>query len=117
MEGLEMGKFENAVGTYMFFEEDLCPQTEDPLLDRLPEKNLKYVSKTRKLLEMKQAYVTAKEAQEIQSQSSDKESDIETISFSNIEDVRAKFKDEFKLPEVQDYKPAVADSGIDPKSD
>lgn len=45
----------------MFFEEDPDPKSEDPLFDKLPEKNLKYVSKTGKLLTMEHAYVTPKE--------------------------------------------------------
>ena len=45
----------------MFFEEDPEPTTEDPLFDKLPEKNLKYLCKTKKILNMEHAYVTPKE--------------------------------------------------------
>lgn len=58
---LFLGKFESALGTYMFFEEDPAPKTEDPLFDKLPEKNLKYICKSRKYLNMEHAYVTPKE--------------------------------------------------------
>lgn len=47
----------------MFFEEDLSPQCDDPLFDKLAENNLKYICKTRKLLKMDQAYVLPKEGQ------------------------------------------------------
>lgn len=45
----------------MFFEEDPAPESLDPLFDKLPEKQLKYVGKTRKLIKMEHAYVTSKE--------------------------------------------------------
>ncbi|XP_013183469.2 general transcription factor 3C polypeptide 6-like [Amyelois transitella] len=95
------GEYENALGTYMFFEEDLSAQSEDPLLDRLPKKNLKYVTKTRKLLEMKQAYVTAKEDQDIQCDSIEHDSAVEVVSFSNLEAAQEKFRDEFKLEKAE----------------
>lgn len=57
------GKYKNALGTYMFFEEDPCPQSEDPLFDKLPDNNLKYVCKTKKFLKMDHAYVLSKEGQ------------------------------------------------------
>lgn len=47
----------------MFFEDDPSPQCDDPLFDTLPESNLKYVCKTRKLLKMDHAYVLPKEGQ------------------------------------------------------
>lgn len=49
------------MGTYMFFEENAAPECPDQLFEKLPEKNLKYVCKTRKLLKMKHTYVTPKE--------------------------------------------------------
>lgn len=58
---IQIGKYENALGTYMFFEEDPEPKSEDPLFDKLPEKNLKYLCKTKKILNMEHAYVTPKE--------------------------------------------------------
>lgn len=55
------GKHESSLGTYMFFEEDPSPQCADPIFDKLPEKSLKFVCKTRKHLNMEHAYVTPKE--------------------------------------------------------
>lgn len=48
----------------MFFEEDPAPHCEDPLFDKVPEKTLKFVCKTRKHLHMEHAYVTPKEGKE-----------------------------------------------------
>lgn len=45
----------------MFFEEDPSPECRDILFDKLPDKNLKYVCKTRKLLKMERTYVKPKE--------------------------------------------------------
>lgn len=44
----------------MFFEDDQPPESLDPLFDKVPEKNLKYVCKTRKYVKMEHAYVTEK---------------------------------------------------------
>lgn len=48
----------------MFFEDDPSPHCEDSLFDKLPEKYLKYVCKTRKLISVEHAYVTPKEGKE-----------------------------------------------------
>lgn len=48
----------------MFFEDDPSPHCEDSLFDKLPEKNLKYLCKTRKLISVEHAYVTAKEGKD-----------------------------------------------------
>lgn len=48
----------------MFFEEDSSPKTSDPLFDKLPEKNLKYLCKTRKYIPVQHAHVTPKEDRE-----------------------------------------------------
>lgn len=49
----------------MFFEHDPAPKSLHPLFDKLPEKNLKYLVKTRKCMTMQHAYVTPKEGKGI----------------------------------------------------
>ncbi|XP_058791750.1 uncharacterized protein LOC131664564 [Phymastichus coffea] len=52
------GAYEDAVGTYMFFEKDDNPAIDDPVFDKIP--TLKYFQKTRKLLRMQRAFVTSR---------------------------------------------------------
>ena len=49
------GTYEDAVGTYLFFDKDDNPQTEDPVFDKVP--SLKYFGKTRKILKMQRAFL------------------------------------------------------------
>ncbi|XP_041974388.1 general transcription factor 3C polypeptide 6 isoform X2 [Aricia agestis] len=56
-----IGKFENPFGTYMFFGEDPSPRSLDPLFDKLPDKSLQYICKTRKFLTLQHALITPKE--------------------------------------------------------
>jgi hypothetical protein len=49
------GTYEDAIGTYLFFEKDLNPIIDDPVFDKVP--TLKYFKKTRKLLKMQRAFV------------------------------------------------------------
>ncbi|XP_063984288.1 golgin subfamily A member 6-like protein 24 [Diachasmimorpha longicaudata] len=49
------GTYEDAVGTYMFFEKDKNPVIDDPVFDVPPK--LKYSTKTRKILKMKRIFV------------------------------------------------------------
>ncbi|CAH0699189.1 unnamed protein product [Spodoptera exigua] len=90
------GKYDNALGTYMFFEEDPDPKSEDPLFDKLPEKNLKYVCKTGKLLTMEHAYVTPKEGHDLQNMKLEVEDNIEPINFKTLQDAIEKFKQHFE---------------------
>ncbi|XP_020288875.1 general transcription factor 3C polypeptide 6 [Pseudomyrmex gracilis] len=48
------GTYEDAVGTYMFFEKEDNPQVDDPIFDKAP--TLKYFAKTRKLLKMQRVF-------------------------------------------------------------
>nr|XP_012225219.1 PREDICTED: general transcription factor 3C polypeptide 6 [Linepithema humile]XP_012225220.1 PREDICTED: general transcription factor 3C polypeptide 6 [Linepithema humile] len=48
------GTYEDAVGTYMFFEKDDNPQVDDVVFDKVP--NLKYFAKTRKVLKMQRVF-------------------------------------------------------------
>ncbi|KAJ8734650.1 hypothetical protein PYW08_013900 [Mythimna loreyi] len=78
------GKHENALGTYMFFEEDPEPKSEDPLFDKLPEKNLKYLCKTKKLLNMEHAYVTPKEGHDLLHKKPEADDNIEPVNFKSM---------------------------------
>ncbi|XP_015108536.1 mediator of RNA polymerase II transcription subunit 12 [Diachasma alloeum] len=49
------GTYEDAVGTYMFFEKEKNPVVDDPVFDVPPK--LKYSTKTRKVLKMKRVFV------------------------------------------------------------
>lgn len=48
------GTYEDAVGTYMFFEKDDNPKVDDEVFDKVP--TLKYFAKTRKLLKMQRVF-------------------------------------------------------------
>lgn len=49
------GTYEDAVGTYMFFDKDDQPVINDPVFDQVP--TLKYFGKTRKVLKMQRVFV------------------------------------------------------------
>lgn len=49
------GTYEDAVGTYMFFEKDDNPKVDDEVFDKVP--TLKYFTKTRKLLKMQRVFM------------------------------------------------------------
>ncbi|KAL6447143.1 hypothetical protein ACFW04_001457 [Cataglyphis niger] len=48
------GCYEDAVGTYMFFEKDDNPHVDDVVFDKVP--TLKYFAKTRKVLKMQRVF-------------------------------------------------------------
>ncbi|XP_071563254.1 uncharacterized protein [Temnothorax nylanderi] len=48
------GTYEDAMGTYMFFEKDDNPKVDDEVFDKVP--SLKYFAKTRKLLKMQRVF-------------------------------------------------------------
>lgn len=48
------GTYEDAMGTYMFFEKDENPKVDDEVFDKVP--TLKYFAKTRKLLKMQRVF-------------------------------------------------------------
>jgi len=48
------GTYEDAVGTYLFFEKDDNPKVDDEVFDKVP--SLKYFAKTRKLLKMQRVF-------------------------------------------------------------
>ncbi|EFN83196.1 general transcription factor 3C polypeptide 6 [Harpegnathos saltator] len=52
------GVYEDAVGTYMFFEKDDDPHVDDIIFDKVP--TLKYFAKTRKLLKMQRVFAKPK---------------------------------------------------------
>ncbi|XP_034950346.1 general transcription factor 3C polypeptide 6 [Chelonus insularis] len=52
------GTYEDAVGTYMFFENDDNPKFEDPIFDTVP--TFKFFTKTNKILKMKRVFVKPK---------------------------------------------------------
>ncbi|KAL0122333.1 hypothetical protein PUN28_007217 [Cardiocondyla obscurior] len=49
------GTYEDAIGTYMFFEKDENPKVDDEVFDKVP--SLKYFAKTRKLLKMQRVFI------------------------------------------------------------
>ncbi|XP_014231555.1 uncharacterized protein LOC106655595 [Trichogramma pretiosum] len=49
------GTYEDAVGTYLFFENDLEPKVDDPVFDKVPR--YRYYNKTRKVLKMQRAFL------------------------------------------------------------
>ncbi|XP_068628791.1 general transcription factor 3C polypeptide 6 [Battus philenor] len=94
------GTFKNPLGTYLFFEEDSSPHCDDPLFDKLPEKNLKYLYKTSKLLSMEHAYVTPKEGTDSniqnQMQKSQSVDPIEPVTFNTLQEALEIFKKDRK---------------------
>ncbi|TGZ45621.1 general transcription factor 3C polypeptide 6 [Temnothorax longispinosus] len=52
------GTYEDAMGTYMFFEKDDNPKVDDEVFDKVP--SLKYFAKTRKLLKMQRVFTKPK---------------------------------------------------------
>ncbi|CAK1548370.1 unnamed protein product [Leptosia nina] len=89
--------YESPLGTHMFFEDDPFAQTNDPLFDKLPEKNLKYINKSRKTIKAEHVYVKAKEENEQeQQQPVDKQNDIKPVTFSSIAEAVEKFKKDWK---------------------
>ncbi|CAK1599574.1 unnamed protein product [Parnassius mnemosyne] len=105
------GKFENPLGTYLFFEEDPSPHCADPLFDKLPERNLKYLHKTTKLLCMEHAYVAPKEGSEesIQSQLQQphQDDDIKPVTFNTLQKALETFKKDWEENGENNLKPAV----------
>ncbi|XP_026725831.1 general transcription factor 3C polypeptide 6-like isoform X3 [Trichoplusia ni] len=96
------GKYDHALGTYMFFEEDPNPKSEDPLFDKLPEKNLKYLCKTRKYLNMEHAYVTPKEGHDPQNTKQELEDNIAPVNFKTLQEGIETFKNHFESESVTD---------------
>ncbi|KAG6464363.1 general transcription factor 3C polypeptide 6 isoform X3 [Manduca sexta] len=96
------GKYENPLGTYMFFEDDPNPQCEDSLFDKVPEKNLKYFCKTRKCLQVEHAYVTPKEGRDPNqpNQAVQPGDVIEPITFKTVKEAVDKFKESFNSTAV-----------------
>ncbi|XP_013166731.1 PREDICTED: general transcription factor 3C polypeptide 6-like isoform X3 [Papilio xuthus] len=102
------GTFENPLGTYLFFEEDQTPHCDDPLFDKLPEKNLKYLYKTNKLLSMEHAYVTSKEDNiENKVQQLNESESIEPVSFENLEEALETFKKDKQKYDDNELKPEL----------
>ncbi|GBP41761.1 hypothetical protein EVAR_33752_1 [Eumeta japonica] len=97
------GKYEPSLGTYMFFEEDPDAQSSDPLFDKLPEKCLKYLCKSRKVIKFEQTYVVPKEGmdQELQNCLQEKEENIEIANFPSMQVAIEKFKTEWDPDNVQ----------------
>ncbi|XP_046976627.1 general transcription factor 3C polypeptide 6 [Vanessa cardui] len=94
------GTIENPLGTYMFFEDDPSPHCADPLFDKLPEKNLKYLCKTRKLISVEHAYVTHKEGKPetdhpVEAADSSLNDEIKPADFKTIQEAIEKFKKEW----------------------
>ncbi|XP_031769809.2 general transcription factor 3C polypeptide 6-like isoform X2 [Galleria mellonella] len=88
------GKFEQPLGTFMFFENDPTAQSCDPIFDKLPEKSLKYVCKTQKYLTMEHAYVSSKEGgeQSMHSQDCQPDDEIQVVNFKNLQEALQKFQ-------------------------
>nr|XP_021205178.1 general transcription factor 3C polypeptide 6 isoform X2 [Bombyx mori] len=93
-----IGKYDNPFGTYLFFEEDPSPNTDDPLFDRLSEKNLKYVCKTRKCIQMQHAYVSPKEGEDCVpgNQSNKIDDDVKAVNFKTVQEAINTFKTEYR---------------------
>ncbi|XP_049886977.1 general transcription factor 3C polypeptide 6 [Pectinophora gossypiella] len=87
------GKFVNPLGTHMFFEENLLAKSEDPLFDKLPEKNLMYVFKTNKSLNMEHAYLIPREGagQNIKGEA-EVPDELPTVKFASMEEALTAFK-------------------------
>lgn len=80
----------------MFFEEDPHPKTDDPLFDKIPDKNYKYLCKTRKYLNMEHAYVTPKEGHVIQNAKQEMDDEVEAINFNSLQEAIDKFKNHWE---------------------
>ncbi|XP_059047483.1 general transcription factor 3C polypeptide 6-like isoform X2 [Achroia grisella] len=88
------GKFEQPLGTYMFFEDNPMAESCDPIFDKLSEKNLKYVCKTQKYLSMEHAYVSSKEGaeQNMQNQESQPDDEIQVVNFKSLQEALQRFQ-------------------------
>ncbi|CAH2100159.1 unnamed protein product [Euphydryas editha] len=93
------GTIENPLGTFMFFEDDPSPHSTDAVFDKVPDKNLKYLCKTRKLISVEHAYVTHKEGKsETDHPVEAPESvgdEIKRADFKSIQEAIEKFKKEW----------------------
>ncbi|KAJ2946546.1 hypothetical protein O0L34_g12601 [Tuta absoluta] len=95
------GKFANPLGTYMFFEEDPQPQSVDPLFDKLPEKSLKYLCKTNKLLNMEHAYVMplANKDPVVKTEVDERnDRNLKLVKFTSVDSALSKFKEALDEP-------------------
>lgn len=90
-----MGKYENALGTYMFFEDDPACETKDTLFDKLAEKNLKYKCKTQKVLNMQHAHITPKEGKvmpDVENKVEEPTDEVEPVTFKTVQEALDKIK-------------------------
>ncbi|XP_028169197.1 uncharacterized protein LOC114359132 isoform X2 [Ostrinia furnacalis] len=85
-------EYEVPLGTYMFFEDDQAPESKDPLFDKVPEKNLKYVCKTRKYVKMEHAYVTEKGGPSAKNEFEQSAIPVPKVEFKNLHEAIDSFK-------------------------
>ncbi|XP_061715008.1 uncharacterized protein LOC133523441 [Cydia pomonella] len=92
------GQLESPLGTYMFFARDLSSSSLDPLFDKVPKENMKYLCKTDKYLKMKHTYVTLREGAEtgVQSEPPEDEANLVPLNFKTVQDAIDTFKIEWK---------------------
>lgn len=101
-----VGRYEHALGTYMFFENDPTIKSVDPLFDKLPEENLKYVCKTRKLMKMERTYLTPKAENETKlfNIMQKPEEEVDVLNFNSIQEALENFRKEWTDSSTPDIK-------------
>ncbi|RVE43273.1 hypothetical protein evm_012103 [Chilo suppressalis] len=87
-----IGKYENPLGTYMFFKDVPPPISEDPVFDQVPAKNLEYLSKTRKLIKMEHTYITPNNMEGNSGNETLSLNTIEPVTFESYEKAIENFK-------------------------
>ncbi|XP_063394372.1 uncharacterized protein LOC134679407 [Cydia fagiglandana] len=97
------GQLESPLGTYMFFARDIAPPSVDPLFDKVPKENMKYICKADKYLRMKHTYITPREGAEtdVRSEPPEDEDNLVPLNFKTVQDAIDTFKIEWK-PKIQE---------------
>ncbi|KAJ6634257.1 General transcription factor 3C polypeptide 6 [Pseudolycoriella hygida] len=70
------GVFEHAIGTNVFFTDDPNPPSADPNLVSIPSTMYKYHSKTDKVLKMQRIFITPKNDDEMEEESTETDEDV-----------------------------------------
>ncbi|XP_045512953.1 general transcription factor 3C polypeptide 6-like [Pieris brassicae] len=93
------GSYENPLGTHIFFEEDPLAQTSDLLFDKLPEKSLKYLTKSRKTVKAEHVYIKMKEGTESEAQIKQDKTDheISAVAFTSVAEAVERFKKDWMV--------------------
>ncbi|KAJ8681473.1 hypothetical protein QAD02_017260 [Eretmocerus hayati] len=122
------GNYEDAVGTYLFFDKDDNPVIDDPVFDKVPQ--LKYFAKSRKLLRMQRAFIVPRYEVVGDSQHSKSIPNMDTLSEAGV---APKYQDEalqfwqesrnqrlealHKYLKKQEFRKELRQRGFEPESE